>query len=121
MDAILLIVTPFHPHLLYSNMRQTGMIHNVLVTKDTGTIILTQYYLLNICIILRYWDGSQAAERGKFEHNLYLQTLQEWSEIKPNKEDVDKVDQYKTHVALVEYVLSSFSSFIEISVLYSRK
>lgn len=57
-----------------------------------------------ICI-LRYWDGSTPAQRGKFEHDLYLQTLPEWGEIKQysNKEKLGQ-EQYKSHVALVESV-----------------
>lgn len=50
----------------------------------------------------RYWDGSTPTERGKFEHDLYLQTRPEWIEIKPPKDDVDKYDQFKPHVSLVK-------------------
>ena len=50
----------------------------------------------------RYWDGSTPTERGKFEHDLYLQTRPEWIEIKPPKSDVDKYDQFKPHVSLVK-------------------
>ncbi|KAK8796211.1 hypothetical protein WA171_004172 [Blastocystis sp. BT1] len=71
-------------------MKQTGMIHNVIVTNDNGTILLSAY-----------WDGSTPTERGKFEHDLYLQTRPEWIEIKPPKDDVDKYDQFKPHVSLV--------------------
>ena len=54
--------------------------------------------------VFRYWDGSSAAERGKFEHDLYLQSRPEWAELKPSKEDVEKVDQFKCHISLVECV-----------------
>ncbi|KAK8806922.1 hypothetical protein WA588_005721 [Blastocystis sp. NMH] len=72
-------------------MKQPGMIHNVIVTNEHGTILLSTY-----------WDGSSASERGKFEHDLYLQTREEWGEITPSKEDTGKYDTYKTHVSLVE-------------------
>lgn len=53
----------------------------------------------------RYWDGSTPTERGKFEHDLYLQTRPEWIEIKPPQDDVDKYDQFKPHVSLVKLVV----------------
>ena len=52
---------------------------------------------------ISYWDGSSASERGRFEHDLYLQSRPEWAELKPSKEDADKVDQFKPHISLVEY------------------
>ena len=73
-------------------MNQDGIIHNVIVTKDNGTVILS-----------RYWDGSTPAERGKFEHDLYLQTRPEWAEIKAySNETVLDDNQYKAHVAIVD-------------------
>lgn len=54
--------------------------------------------------VFRYWDGSSAAEKGRFEHDLYLQSRPEWAELNPSKDDVDKVDQFKCHISLVEYV-----------------
>ena len=75
-------------------------------------------------IIESYWDGSSPSDRGKFEHDLYFQTRPEWAEIKPRSnmnsnmspnpdaspmpdllEDANvEVDEFKTHVSLVEYV-----------------
>lgn len=75
-------------------------------------------------MIESYWDGSSPSERGKFEHDLYFQTRPEWAEIKPRSnmnpnmspipdaspmsdlpEDAfAEVDEFKTHVSLVEYV-----------------
>lgn len=36
---------PFYINFSVRIMRQTGMIHNVIVTKDTGTILVSQYLL----------------------------------------------------------------------------
>lgn len=83
-------------------MKQTGMIHNVIVTNDNGTILLSAVHFEMKAMNTRYWDGSTPTERGKFEHDLYLQTRPEWIEIKPPKDDVDKYDQFKPHVSLVK-------------------
>lgn len=40
-----LLSFPFYILFTVSIMKQTGMIHNVIVTKDTGTILVSQYLL----------------------------------------------------------------------------
>lgn len=53
---------------------------------------------------MRYWDGSTPAQRGKFEHDLYHQTLPEWGEIMQYSKDKPLgQEQYSSHVALVEW------------------
>lgn len=39
-----LLSFPFNIYISISIMRQTGLIHNVIVTKDTGTILVSQYF-----------------------------------------------------------------------------
>lgn len=93
-------------------------------------------------MIESYWDGSSPSDRGKFEHDLYFQTRPEWAEIKPRSnvnsskspnpdaspmpdlpEDAfSEVDEFKTHVSLVEYEGDGFDSNVVVtSVLYTRK
>ncbi|KNB46100.1 hypothetical protein JH06_0280 [Blastocystis sp. subtype 4] len=86
-------------------MKQTGMIHNVIVTNDNGTILLSAY-----------WDGSTPTERGKFEHDLYLQTRPEWIEIKPPKDDVDnnKCVVYQKANDVVFFITGSVSEILTV-------
>ena len=86
------------------------------------------FFLRKLCchvLTKSYWDGSSPSDRGKFEHDLYFQSRPEWAEIKPRSnmssgvninpeaspmpdlpEDASaEVDEFKTHVSLVEYVI----------------